>query len=272
MAIDAMDDGRLAGKTAIVVGAGQTPGLTIGNGRATAIRFAAAGAEVLLVDVDPVSVNETAEMIRRDGGRAHVHVADITDGEAVRELPTVATTRLGRIDILYNGVGIGSGDGSVTRVSEEAWDRIMDVNLKAMWLTCKHVLPVMREQRSGAIVCVSSIAATAAANHLAAYKISKAGVNALVHLLATGNARFGVRANGIMPGLIDTPMGVDAVASAAGIPREQLAEERAARVPLGRQGTAWDIAAAALFLASDDASFITGVVLPVDGGSSCLIG
>ena len=264
--------GRLAGKTGIVVGAGQTPGLTIGNGRATAVRFAAAGAEVLLVDVDPISVNETAEMIRSSGGRAHIHVADITDVEAVREIPPIALSAFGRIDILYNGVGVGSGDGSVTRVSEAAWDRIMDVNLKAMWLTCKHVVPVMREQGNGAIVCVSSIAATASAQHLAAYKISKAGVNALVHLLAISNARYGVRANGIMPGLIDTPMAVDAVATERGMPREQLAESRAALVPLGRQGTAWDVAAAALFLASDEASFITGVILPVDGGSSCLIG
>ena len=272
MSVGSQGRGRLGGKTAIVVGAGQTPGLTIGNGRATAIRFAAEGAEVLLVDVDPVSVGETAEMVRGDGGSAHVHVADITDIEAVRELPSVALSTLGRIDILYNGVGIGSGDGSVARVSEDAWDRIMDVNLKAMWSTCKQVVPVMREQGSGAIVCVSSIAATASATHLAAYKISKAGVNALVHLLAISNARYGIRANGIMPGLIDTPMGVDSVANASGIPREQLAQERAARVPLGRQGTAWDVAAAALFLASDEASFVTGVILPVDGGSSCLIG
>ena len=264
---------RLAGKTAVVVGGGQTPGATIGNGRATALVFAREGAHVLLVDRDDVSMQETARLISDGGGRADVLEADIADLDSGARIVDAALDTLGRIDILHNNVGIGMGDASPTRLEEDTWDRIMSVNLKAMWRTCKHVVPVMREQGNGSIVCVSSIAAVAAAGNLTAYKISKAGVNALVHSLATTNARHGVRANGIMPGLIDTPMGVDAAAEARGMAREDLAAARAKTVPLGhRQGSAWDIANAALFLASDDAGFITGVVLPVDGGQTAMIG
>jgi NAD(P)-dependent dehydrogenase (short-subunit alcohol dehydrogenase family) len=265
--------GRLAGKTAVVVGAGQTPGATIGNGRATALRFAQEGAHVLLVDRDDASAKETHEMVVEGGGRADVFVADIALPDGPARVAENAVATLGRIDILHNNVGIGLGDGSPTRVTEEAWDRIFDVNLKAMWLTCKHVVPIMREQQSGAIICVSSIAAISAAGHLTAYKVSKAGVNALVHQLAITNARHGIRVNGIMPGFIDTPMAVDAPAQLLDMSREELAETRAQMVPLqNRQGTAWDVANAALFLASDEAAFVTGAVLPVDGGQSARIG
>jgi NAD(P)-dependent dehydrogenase (short-subunit alcohol dehydrogenase family) len=265
--------GRLAGKTAIVVGAGQTSGATIGNGRATAIRFAREGAHVFLVDRDDLSVKETQSMILEEGGRADVAVVDISVPDAPAEIVEAANRTFGRIDILHNNVGVGMGDATPTRLSEEAWDRIMDVNLKRMWLVCKAVVPVMRGQGHGAIICVSSIAAVCAAGHLTAYKISKAGVNALVHTLAITNAHHGIRVNGIMPGLIDTPMGVDAPAAAFDMSREELAKVRAATVPLNKQqGTAWDVANAALFLASDEASFITGVVLPVDGGQSAKVG
>jgi len=179
---------------------------------------------------------------------------------------------LGRIDVLHNNVGIGAGDAGVSSLEERSWDRIMDVNLKAMWLTCKHVLPVMRDQRAGAIVNISSIAAIAAAGSLVAYKISKAGVNALTQSIASSNARFNIRANAIMPGLMDTPMAVDAPARATGRERAELASARASRVPLGHQGSAWDVANAALYLASDEAAFVTGVLLPVDGGQSIRVG
>jgi NAD(P)-dependent dehydrogenase (short-subunit alcohol dehydrogenase family) len=266
-------DGRLAGKTAVVVGAGQTAGATIGNGRATALRFAQEGAHVLLVDRDDASVKETQEMVLEAGGRADVLVADIALPDGPTSVAENALSTLGRIDILHNNVGIGMGDGTPTRVTEEAWDRIFDVNLKAMWLTCKHVVPIMREQQSGSIICVSSIAAISAAGHLTAYKVSKAGVNALVHQLAITNARHGIRVNGIMPGLMDTPMAVDAPAQLLGMSREELAEARAQMVPLrNQQGSAWDVANAALFLASDEAAFVTGAVLPVDGGQSAKIG
>jgi NAD(P)-dependent dehydrogenase (short-subunit alcohol dehydrogenase family) len=264
--------GRLDGKAAVVVGAGQTPGATIGNGRATAIVFAREGARVLLVDRDEASVADTAKMIANEGGDAEVFVVDIAEEAECIRLAEAAVGLLGRIDILHNNVGIGMGDAGPTSLEADAWDHILDVNVRAMWLTCKHVVPIMREQRSGSIVNISSVAAVANAGNLTAYKVSKAGVNALTHSLATTNARHGIRVNAIMPGLIDTPMGVDDVARMRGIAREDLAAARASRVPLGRQGTAWDIANAALFLASDDAAFITGVVLPVDGGQTALIG
>jgi NAD(P)-dependent dehydrogenase (short-subunit alcohol dehydrogenase family) len=178
----------------------------------------------------------------------------------------------GRIDVLQNNVGIGMGDAGPTHVTEENWDRIINVNLKSVLFTCKHVLPVMREQGSGAIVNISSIAAVCSVG-MVAYKTSKAGVNALTHSLALGNARYGIRVNAIMPGLMNTPMAIETISQVRGIGREQLVRERDAQVPLGgKMGTAWDIAHAALFLASDEAKFITGIVLPVDGGQSARIG
>jgi NAD(P)-dependent dehydrogenase (short-subunit alcohol dehydrogenase family) len=265
-------DGRLAGKTAVVVGAGQTPGETMGNGRATAITFAREGARVFAVDRDEESLDETVRTIREAGGDAIGHVTTIGAEDVCRDLVAAAQGALGRIDVLHNNVGIGAGDAGVSSLEERSWDRIMDVNLKAMWLTCKHVLPVMRDQRAGAIVNISSIAAIAAAGSLVAYKISKAGVNALTQSIASSNARFNIRANAIMPGLMDTPMAVDAPARATGRERAELASARASRVPLGHQGSAWDVANAALYLASDEAAFVTGVLLPVDGGQSIRVG
>jgi len=264
--------GRLAGKTAVIVGAGQTPGSSLGNGRATALLFAREGARLLLVDRDEGSLAETAHLIAEEGGEAATHVADIARPADCEALPAAALSALGRIDVLHNNVGIGLGDSTPGRLEEDAWDRIMDVNLKAMWRTCKYVVPVMRDQGSGAIVNISSLAAIAGATTLTAYKISKAGVNALTQNLALANARHGIRANAIMPGFIDTPMATDATLEARGISKADLDAFRVSRVPLGRQGSAWDVAHAALFLASDDARFVTGAVLPVDGGQSCQIG
>jgi len=263
---------RLEGKVAIVVGAGQTPGETIGNGRATAILFAREGARVLLVDRDPVSVEETYEMIRAEGGEAKVHIADITDEDAVRTIPEACVAAYGKVDILQNNVGIGTGDSTFAHIERETWDRIFAVNVTGMMLTCKHVVPLMRERRQGAIVNVSSIAAVAA-TPMVAYKASKAAVNAFTQHLAMANARYGVRANAVMPGLLDTPMAVGGFARMRGVSTDQVREERNKRVPLNQQmGTAWDTAYASLFLASDEARFITGVLLPVDGGQSVAVG
>ena len=264
---------RLEGKAAIVVGAGQTPGDTIGNGRATAIVFARQGARVLVVDRDTASAEETRAMIEGEGGQARTFTADVTREDACRAMVEACLDAYGQVDVLHNNVGIAAGDDEVSLLAEESWDRILNVNLKSPFLACKHVLPVMRRQQSGAIINISSIAATAAAIDLTAYKVSKAGLNALTHALAMANARYGIRANAIMPGLIETPMAIRSISAKRGISKEALIRERNARVPLGgKMGTAWDVAHAALFLASDEARFITGVVLPVDGGQSARIG
>jgi NAD(P)-dependent dehydrogenase (short-subunit alcohol dehydrogenase family) len=263
---------RLKDKTAIVVGAGQTAGETIGNGRATAILFAREGARVLAVDRNLDSALETKAMIEQEGGIATAFKADVTREWDCGALVQACLDAYGRIDILHNNVGIGTGDAGPTHLSEESWDRIFDVNLKSMFLTCKHALPVMREQGSGSIVNISSVAAVCSVGMLA-YKTSKAGVNALTHSIAMGNARYGIRVNAIMPGLMNTPMAVKGLSQARGVPEEELARQRDAQVPLGaKMGTAWDVAYAALFLASDEAKFITGVLLPVDGGQSARIG
>ncbi|MEE9281323.1 MAG: SDR family NAD(P)-dependent oxidoreductase [Myxococcota bacterium] len=263
---------RLENKVAIVVGAGQTPGDTIGNGRATAILFAREGARVMLVDRDLASARETEEMIRDEGGECFSFEADITSEANCKLLAQACVKQYVRIDVLHNNVGIGTADAGVTRLGEQAWNRILDTNLKGMFLACKHVLPTMREQRSGSIVNISSVAAVAATG-MVAYKISKAGVNALTQALATSGARYGIRANAIMPGLMNTPMAIEGFLRARDISREELIARRDAQVPLGgKMGSAWDVAYAALFLASDEARFITGVILPVDGGQSARIG
>jgi NAD(P)-dependent dehydrogenase (short-subunit alcohol dehydrogenase family) len=264
--------GRLAGKTAVVVGAGQTPGETIGNGRATAILFAREGASVMCVDRVMARAEETVAMINEEGGQASAYEADITRESECEALVAEAKARLGRIDILHNNVGVGLRDRSVTQLQEPDFDRIMTVNLKGMWLTIKHVLPVMREQGGGAIVNISSMAAVASSN-LVAYGMSKAGVNKLTHITAAGNTQYMIRCNAIMPGLMDTPMAVGGRASEQGRPTDEIRAQRDAQVPLGRKmGTGWDVAYAALFLASDEAKFITGVVLPVDGGMAAGVG
>lgn len=257
---------RLAGKVAIVVGAGQTPGDTIGNGRATAVLFAREGARVVAVDRRLDSAEETVAMIRAEGGEAEALGADATREVDCAAFVTGCVKRFGRIDVLHNNVGVGGGDAGPLHVNEEAWDRILAVNLKSVIFPCKHVLPVFREQKGGAITNVSSIAAICAAVPVA-YKTSKAGINAYTQTLAVGNAKYGVRANVIMPGLMETPMAIEGISAELGIPKEKLIAQRNAAVPLGgRMGTAWDVAWAAVFLASDEARFITGAEIVVDGG------
>ena len=264
-------NGRLAGKTAIIVGAGQTPGETIGNGRAMAILFAREGAEVMCVDRRLDSAEETVKLIRDESGRAFAFEADVTRTADCAAIAREAVVRLKRIDILVNNVGTGRGDAPPHAIEEDAWDRIMDVNLKSMAMTIRHVLPVMRNQRSGAILNISSLAAIAG-HHMVTYEVSKAAVNRLTSVIAAGNAKYDVRCNVIMPGLMDTPMAITGIAAASGKSPDTLRAERNARVPMGHMGTGWDTAYAALFLCSDEAKFITGVALPVDGGTSVQIG
>jgi len=264
--------GRLAGKVAVVVGAGQTPGDTIGNGRATALLFAREGARVVAVDRDRASADETAAMIGRDGGTALALAADATSEPEFRDVVERVTREWSRIDVLHNNVGIGAGDAAPEAIELADWDRILAVNLRSVVVPCKLVLPVMREQGAGSIVSTSSIAAVAAMPAVA-YKTSKAGINAYNQTLALSNAKYGIRANVIMPGLIETPMAIEGLSQALSIEKDKLIRARNAMVPLGgRMGTAWDVAHAALFLASDEAHFITGAILPVDGGQSLRVG
>lgn len=253
---------------AIVVGGGQTQGETVGNGRAAALLFAREGACVLVADRRLASAEETALAIREAGGDAIACEVDATEAADCAAMVAQCTERWGRIDVLHNNVGVADGDASAIRIREEAWDHIFAVNVKTVLLACQHALPVMREQGAGSVINVSSIAATCA-HPLVAYKTSKAAVNALTEQLAISNARHGIRVNAIMPGMMNTPMAVEGISRARGISKEALVAERDARVPLGRKmGSAWDVAHAALYFASDDAGFVTGVVMPVDGGQS----
>lgn len=263
---------RLKGKIAVIMGAGQTPGDTIGNGRASAILYAREGAKVMIVDRRFDSAEDTCQMIAKEGGEAVAFQADATNSNDCKKMAEACVQRFGRIDILHNNVGIGDNDGGLNQVTEEAWDRILGVNMKSVIMPCKHVIPIMRGQRSGSIVNISSIAAVCNVGILA-YKTSKAGVNAITNQLALSNAKYGIRVNCIMPGLMDTPMAIEGISKARGISKEQLRKERDEIVPLGaKMGTGWDIGYAALFLVSDEAKFVTGVILPVDGGQSARVG
>jgi NAD(P)-dependent dehydrogenase (short-subunit alcohol dehydrogenase family) len=260
---------RLHNKIAIVIGAGQSPGEGMGNGRATVLRFAQEGASVLAVDCNLRSAEETVAMAPQAGGECVAFEADVTKEKTLAAMVEAARQRWGRIDILhYNvGISIAGGDAPLDRITEEAFDRIAAVNLRGAIMACKHVLPVMRTQRSGVVITISSVAAWEQYPNVA-YKATKAGIIAFTQQIAIQNAEFGIRANVILPGLMDTPMAVDTRVRASGKSRAEIAAARDARVPLRhKMGTAWDVANAALFLASDEADFITGVALPVDGGA-----
>lgn len=264
--------GRLAGKVAIVTGAGQTPGETVGNGKAIALLFARAGASVLCVDRDMDRAEATVSEIVADGGKANAFAADVSQPDEAALIAAAAEEAFGKPDILVNNVGIGdAGDGPPHKLSEEAFDRTLRINLKGAWLVTKAVLPGMRERGSGAIVNISSLASLAGGFQMA-YEVSKAGMNRMTLSVAMSGASRGVRCNAVLPGLMDTPMAIRGIAKMRGIPEEDLRKERAARVPMGFMGSGWDTAHAALFLASDEARFITGALLPVDGGGSARIG
>ncbi|HXU22762.1 MAG TPA: SDR family NAD(P)-dependent oxidoreductase [Tepidiformaceae bacterium] len=261
--------GRVEGKSALIFGGGQTPGETIGNGRATAILLAREGAKVLIADRSLESAEKTALLIRGEGGEATAIAADVEDEQQVEAAIRACLDAYGAIDILHNNVGasLALGDAVATDLTVEAFDRIFAVNLRGMWLACKHALPAMREAGRGSIVNISSMAARSAYPYVG-YKTTKAAVISLTENLASANARYGIRANVILPGLMNTPMAIEPRV-AAGVPREEVVAERDRRVPLGRKmGSGWDVAYAALFFHSDEARFITGVSLPVDGGGS----
>ena len=256
---------RLQGKVAIIVGAGQQPGESIGNGRAVAERFAEEGATLLLVDISPDNAANTLEAVLKYGATASTLTADITREEDCKLIAATCVERYARIDILHNNVGKSQGDRKTVDLDVAAWDDIMSLNLKGMFLTCKHVLPIMIAQKSGGITNISSTSSLAARPTLT-YKTSKGAVNTMTQHIAMENAADGVRANVILPGLIDTPMAIERRARETGVPREVIRAERDARVPMRFMGSAWDVANAAVYLASDEARYVTGVLLPVDGG------
>ncbi len=262
---------RMQDKVVIVIGAGQSPGEGIGNGRAATLLFAREGARVLAVDSNLASAQQTADEASKAGGVCVAFQANVKS-EATLAAAIAETMRLWkRVDVLhYNvGVSLAGGDKNMLEISEEAFDNVNAINLRGYVMAVKHVLPIMRAQGSGVVLAISSVAAWSASYPMVAYKTSKAGMVAFTEQVAGQNARYGIRANVILPGLMDTPMAVDTRARETGKPRAEIAAARDARVPLGRKmGTGWDTAHACLFLASDEARFITGVTLPVDGGAS----
>ena len=268
---------RLKDKVAVVIGAGQGPGEGMGNGRATVIRFAQEGAKVLAVDNRLASAEETVSMTAQHTQSktdCAAFEADVTKEQTLAAVMAEAKARWGRIDIMhYNvGVSLGGGDAPLAEITEEAFDRIVAINLRGAIMAAKHVVPIMREQRDGVILNISSVAAYEQYPYIA-YKATKSAMVEFTKQLAIHNAEYGIRANVILPGLMDTPMAVDTRARHSGKSRAEVAAGRDAKVPLRhKMGTPWDVANAALFLASDEANFITGVALPVDGGMLVKIG
>ena len=258
--------GRLQGRVAIVTGAGCVgPGW--GNGRAVAVRFAEEGAKVFAVDRDLQAAEETVARVKAVGGDIALQQCDVTDSSSVKKMVDACLARFSRIDVLVNNVG-GSAHGGPIEMSEEVWDAQIDQNLKSVFLTCKHVLPIMQRQGSGAVVNIASTSGvrwTGAAQ--VGYAATKAGVIQLSRVVAVQYARQGVRVNTVVPGQLHTPMVEARLAKQrAGGDVEALLAQRQRRIPLGFMGDGRDTANAALFLASDEARFITGTELVVDGG------
>jgi NAD(P)-dependent dehydrogenase (short-subunit alcohol dehydrogenase family) len=260
--------GRLEGKTAIVVGAGSIgPGW--GNGKATAVTFAREGAQVLCVDRNRAAAEETAAIIIGEGGKAAAFTADASRGEDIAAMVASCLKTYGRIDVLDNNVGIAE-TGSVVDVAEADWDRVFAVNLKSAYLAMKYVIPVMAAQGGGSIINISSIASI---RHLGisyvTYATTKAAMNQMTRTSAVEFAARKVRINAILPGLMKTPMVEHSAGLAASYAKgdvEAMWRARDAQVPMGHMGDAWDVANAALFLASDEAKYVTGIELVVDGG------
>ena len=260
----------LESRVALVFGAG-CAGPGWGNGNAAAAAYAEAGAHVVAIDRSLAAAEATAALITERGHRATARHADILDSASVEAAVQATLAAHARIDILHNNVG-HAGMGGPIELTEAQWDAQIALNLKGVFLTCKHVLPTMLAQRRGAIVNISSLAAIRWTGYpYAAYYAAKAAVNQLTVGLALQYAAQGIRANVIMPGLIDTPMIHQQIAGQYANDAEMVAA-RNALCPMGRMGSAWDVANAAVFLASDAAAYITGVCLPVDGGLSCRAG
>jgi len=261
--------GRLEGKVAIVTGAGSSgPGW--GNGKATAVLFAREGARVYAVDIDYKAVQETQSIILGENGKCRIRQVDVSKSQEVADMVKDCVDAYGRLDILHNNVGIVTVGGALD-TSEETWDKVMAVNLKSMFLTSKYVIPHMLKQGGGVITNISSIAAIrhTGVNYIT-YYASKAGILGLTMSLAMEYAPRGIRCNAILPGLMNTPMVVEPLKGVYGDGDVQkMIEVRDKQCPTGKMGDAWDVAHAALFLATDEAKYITGASIVVDGGITC---
>ena len=257
--------GRLEGRVAIVSGAGAIgPGW--GNGKASAVLYAREGAKAFCVDLNEAAAAETAEIIRGAGGEATAWTSDVSDGAAVAAMVAACRERYGRIDILHNNVGI-MGLGGVLECAEADWRRVMDVNVTSMFLTSKHTIPAFLEQGGGVIVNISSISGIRAARAEIAYAASKCAINGLTINIALEFAARNIRCNAIVPGLMKTPMVAAALEDHYGPGGlDRMIQARDALSPTGKMGDGWDVAHAAVFLASDEAKYINGALLVVDGG------
>ena len=261
---------RVQGKVAIVTGAGSVAPSCMGNGKAAAIVYAREGARVMLVDYNLEAAKETKSLIKEEGGECIAFKANVSQSGDCRSIIEKCIQTYGRVDILHNNVGIEI-PGGIDEISEEDWDRTMDVNLKSMFLTCKYALPYMEKQKSGCIINISSLNAIRNLSYISvAYSASKAGVNAFTREIAIQYASKGIRANAILPGLMNTPLVAASLADAFGGNVAEMMKIRDAMCPTGKQGEPWDVAYLALFLASDEAKYITGATLVIDGGFTCV--
>ncbi|WP_026342742.1 SDR family NAD(P)-dependent oxidoreductase [Nocardia sp. BMG111209] len=256
--------GRVAGKVAIVTGAGSTPGPGMATGRGCAIVLADEGASVLVADIAGDRAEQTCEIIRGRGGIAHPFVGDTSRADGCAAMVDAAVAAFGTVDILVNNIGV-SVAGNVVDTSEEDWDRVHRLGLKTMFLAAQAAVPVMAAEGSGAVVNIGSIAATRGGNYVA-YAAAKGGVEALTVDMAYSHGRQGIRVNAVAPGHITTPL----LFSVVGVNAESEYRQRlaAASGVLGTNGDGWDVGRAATFLASDEARWITGVVLPVGAGAT----
>jgi len=268
--------GRLQDKVAIVIGAGSVgPGW--GNGKATATLFAREGAKVFCVDINPAAAEETAGIIEEEGGTAAAYACDASDPEGVSAMVAACRERWGRIDVLDNNVGILHLGGPV-EVDLEDWNRVLKVNLTSMFLTCKAVLPVMVQQfesegQGGSIVNIASIAGIRDTGvPYVCYNTTKGAVLPFTRSVALQYAKQGIRANAVLPGLMNTPMIVEPLKGVYGDNTQEMVERRNRQCPMGRMGDGWDVAQAALFLASDEAKYVTAAELIVDGGLTAQYG
>jgi NAD(P)-dependent dehydrogenase (short-subunit alcohol dehydrogenase family) len=257
---------RLEGKVAIISGAGSVgPGW--GNGRATAVRFAEEGAKIFAVDRDAERLRETVERVRQAGGAIITHLCDLTRAGDIAGMVEACVKAYGRIDVLVNNVG-GSAAGGPVEMPEETWDAQVDFNLKSVFLACKYVIPVMEKQGGGAIVNIASTSGIRfTGNPQVGYAATKAGVIQLSRVVAVQYAPKGIRVNTVVPGQLHTPMVEARLArQRAGGDVKELLKQRQKRIPLGVEGDGRDTANAVLFLASDEARFVTGTEIVVDGG------